>query len=144
MSFETAKMIVDKEMKMNDGYTSVIFELFGGEPFLAFKVVKQIVEYLEETYSDGERKFFCYLTTNGTLVKAEQKEWLLKHQKTVGCGLSLDGPQKLHDINRCNSFKDIDLDFFLKTYPTQSVKMTISKETLPYLYECVTFAQNYI
>lgn len=43
----------------------------------------------------------------------------------------------MHNINRSNSYDDIDLDFFLKMYPNQDVKMTISKETLPNLAEGV-------
>ena len=39
----------------------------------------------------------------------------------------------MHNLNRSNSYDDIDLDFFLELYPEQDVKMTISKETLPNL-----------
>ena len=43
----------------------------------------------------------------------------------------------MHNINRSNSYDDIDLDFFLEMYPAQDVKMTISKDTLPNLAEGV-------
>lgn len=39
----------------------------------------------------------------------------------------------MHNLNRSNSYNDIDVDFFRKTWPTQAIKMTISAETLPML-----------
>ena len=36
----------------------------------------------------------------------------------------------MHNINRCDSYDDIDLDFFFKTWPEQGVKMTISPKTI--------------
>ncbi len=139
MTFETAKKIIDFEMNYKDNFTGVTFELFGGEPFLCFDLIKQIVEYLETQYKKG---FYCFLTTNGTLVHNQVQEWLLKHTKTVCCGLSLDGPKELHNLNRNDSFEKIDLDFFAKNYPFQPIKMTISQETLPFLSKCVLFAHD--
>ena len=139
MTFEQAKKIIDFEMHYKDKFDGVTFELFGGEPFLCFDLIKEIVDYLEKEYKTG---FFCSLTTNGTLVHGEIQQWLLKHKETVGCGLSLDGPRELHNINRDNSFDKIDLDFFVKTYPYQLIKMTISQETLPQLLDCVLFAHK--
>lgn len=43
----------------------------------------------------------------------------------------------MHNVNRSNSYDDIDLDFFLEMYPEQDVKMTVSRETLPHLAEGV-------
>ena len=51
----------------------------------------------------------------------------------------MDGNKKAHDLNRSNSFSNIDLDFFLSTYPNQHVKMTISELSLPYLFESIKF-----
>lgn len=55
------------------------------------------------------------------------------------CGLSLDGNKEMHNLNRCNSFDNIDLDFFVKNYPTQPVKMTVSPDSLPWLFQGVKF-----
>ena len=46
MSFETAKQIIDSEIRNIDGYDEILFELFGGEPFSNFELIKSIVSYL--------------------------------------------------------------------------------------------------
>lgn len=138
MSFETAKKIIDAEFQKNDD-SDLYIELFGGEPFLAFELIKQIYDYVEEKYKN--RRWLFFTTTNGTLVHGEIQDWLKSHKHIV-VGLSLDGTKEMHDLNRSNSFDKIDLDFFLKTYPIQHVKMTISQETLPQLAEGVIFAHK--
>ena len=45
----------------------------------------------------------------------------------------------MHNINRDGSFDSIDLDFFARTWPEQTVKMTISRETLPFLCDGIKF-----
>lgn len=84
-------------------------------------------------------RFPCtvFATTNGTLVHGEVQDWLREHVGCFICGLSLDGTRDMHNVNRSNSYDDIDLDFFLEMYPEQDVKMTVSRETLPHLAEGV-------
>jgi radical SAM protein with 4Fe4S-binding SPASM domain len=43
----------------------------------------------------------------------------------------------MHNLNRSNSYERIDVPFFLRTWPDQPVKMTISDATLPHLAEGV-------
>lgn len=141
MSFNTAKSILDKELTKTakEKDESIIIELFGGEPFLNFELIKEIVEYVLNFYK-GDIHFFA--TTNGTLIHNDIQEWLIKHKKCFTIGLSLDGTRQAHNINRCGSFDEIDLNFFLKEYPLQPIKMTISKESLPYLAESVKFIHS--
>lgn len=137
MSFKTAKEILDTELKSCS--SEIYIELFGGEPFLEFNLIKQIYDYLMTNWA--EKKWIMFATTNGTLIHNEIQSWLSQHRRFV-CGLSLDGNKYMQDINRSNSFDMIDLGFFIKTYPNQAVKMTISQETLPYVYDGVTFLHN--
>lgn len=137
MSFETAKEILDNELIGRDMEVPVIIDLFGGEPFLNFELMKRIVDYVCHEYGTDGIHFFT--TTNGTLVHGEVQKWLKAHKAIFTCGISLDGTERAHNINRSNSFSKIDIDFFLNTYPKQGVKMTISKESLPYLSESVIF-----
>lgn len=140
ISFEDAKNILDKHLTnlSDDAYIEV--DLFGGEPFVAFDRVKEIVEYAEDKkYTD--HCFFC-LVTNGTLVHGKIKEWLLENRNHVTCALSLDGSRESHNINRSNSFDMIDLDFFAQHYYQNPIKMTISSQTLPHLCENVIFCHT--
>lgn len=140
MSFETAKRIIDKELTKQDGYEEVIIELFGGEPFLEFELIKKIHNYIFQ--NKWNKKVLCFTTTNGTVVHNEIKEWLEKNKKTMWVALSLDGTKEMHDINRCNSFDKIDIDFFKETWEGQTCKMTVSKETLPKLAEGIIYLQE--
>lgn len=134
ISYEYAKEILDKELAA-DSYNSYIIEFFGGEPFIEFKLMQQLYEYIE-----SKRKNVTYfVTTNGTLVHGEIQHWLYERRNKFVCSLSLDGDKSMHNINRDGSFDSIDLDFFARTWPEQTVKMTISRETLPFLYDGIKF-----
>ena len=135
MDIETAKKIVDFELANNSDYEGIEFDLFGGEPFLAFDLLKDITEYICE--KKGSMPCTVFATTNGTLVHGEIQTWLEDHSGCFVCGLSLDGTREMHNLNRSNSYDSIDLPFFLRLYPDQDVKMTISQETLPNLAEGV-------
>lgn len=140
MNLSTALSIVENELSINDYSEEITIELFGGEPFLEFQLIKNLVKLITEKKWEKPYKFFA--TTNGTLIKGEIKDWLLKNKEMFVCGLSLDGTKTMHNINRSNSFDEIDLDFFVQTYPNQPIKMTVSSDTLPFLYEGIKFCHS--
>lgn len=133
IDISTAKNIIDFELSHSSGFDNLELDLFGGEPFLEFDLVKEISEYVFEKKADIPCTVFA--STNGTLVHGEIQSWLKEHKGVFICGLSLDGTREMHNLNRSNSYGMIDLNFFLKMYPEQAVKMTISRETLPFLAE---------
>lgn len=140
ISFERAKEILDYEFQANDGMNEIEIDFFGGEPFLAFEIMRKLVEYIKT--SSYTKKFIFFVSTNGTLVHGNIQEWLKQNSKYIWCGLSLDGAKESHNINRSNSFDKIDLDFFAKTYPGQDIKMTIAENTLENLCENVIFCHQ--
>ncbi len=140
MSAEMAKEIVQRELSMDDGTTMVEFDFFGGEPLLEFDTIREVVE--DTLQKEYDKDYIFFITTNGTLLSEERKEWLREHADALQVGLSLDGTKQMHDRNRCGSFDAIDLAFFKTVYPEESVKMTISKETLGSLAEGVLFCQD--
>ena len=137
IDLEVAKSIIDQEFDLvrTTGIEELEFDLFGGEPFLAFDLIKQITEYI--CSKKGTIPCTIFATTNGTLVHGEIQDWLQEHKCCFVCGLSLDGTREMHNINRSNSYDDIDLNFFATQYPLQDVKMTISLDTLPNLADGV-------
>lgn len=139
MSFAIAKKIIDYEMTLDDDTSECRFTMFGGEPLLEFDLIKQIYDYIESNIEKWNKKVIIFINTNGTLLDEEKKNWLRKRKKHIYCGLSLDGNRKMHNINRSNSFDLIDLNFYKECWPDQNVKMTVSKETLPFLAEGVIF-----
>lgn len=142
IKFDLAKKIIDNEINQLDDFDEIEFDLFGGEPFLAFDEVKSITEYIVVRCNEEKVPFIIFATTNGTLVHGNVQEWLIANSEVFKCGLSLDGTKHMHDMNRSNSFDDIDIDFFKSNYPEQDIKMTISVDSLPYLSEGVKYLHS--
>ena len=148
MSLSLAKKILDSELgKYEDRYEEpIIIELFGGEAFENFSLIKDIVEYISEKYSN--LRIFYETTTNGTLIHGDIKRWLRNNREKFLISLSLDGTQEMHDKNRMfynniGSFKYIDINFFAETWPGCPAKMTVSKSTLPSLADGIKFLEHY-
>lgn len=128
MDINTAKEALLYEFLNSDDFDEIEIDLFGGEPTLRMDVIKELVNW---TYNQGFSKpYLFFLETNGTLVHGEIKNWLKSNSDYVWAGLSLDGTPETHNKNRSNSYKKIDIDFFVKTYPGQSVRMTINRDTI--------------
>ena len=136
MSFETAKTIIDREIQESSPDMFFQIEFFGGEPFLNFPLMKEVVAYVKEKYP--ERVSFN-TTTNGVLLNDEMKQWLMDHKDNFFAAVSVDGTEYAHNLNRMlrnsieGSYKKIDLDFFLNTYESAKVKMTIAPNTVEYM-----------
>lgn len=144
MSLETAKNAISEAFSDIEDYAGGIVEVFGGEPFLNFSLIRQIYDFVKEKYSAYNVTFET--TTNGTCVHGEIQEWLYKHREEFDIALSLDGSQNVHDMVRkmkdgSGSFERIDLDFFLKTWPHCIAKMTINEKTLPYLSASIKYVE---
>ena len=145
MTFDIARRCIDGEMKKFTRDNIIEIEFIGGEAFIAFDVIKQIVEYVDNKYSNFNIHYAC--TTNGTLVHGEVQEWLKSH-KNFFCSLSLDGTKIMHDTNRPikksmhGSFELIDIEFFLNNYKEIRAKMTISPETLHCMAEGIKYIES--
>ena len=119
---------------------STIIDLHGGEPFLVFDRIKELCEWCWAQNFAEHYVFFA--TTNGTKVHGEIKDWLLEHKDRFIAGLSLDGTREMQNMNRSNSFDQIDIDFFAQTWPDQSVKMTVSPISINTLADGVIFLHS--
>lgn len=103
-----------------------IITLYGGEPFLEFEKFKNLCSWVWETYTD--KNIIFDITTNGTLLNLDIKQWLLLNQKRIKVSLSIDGSRQVHDSNRGSGiFSRIELDFFLKLSGIKA-KMTVMPE----------------
>ena len=65
MSLEDALEIAEKELSDHPN-EDVVFDIFGGEPFLAFDLIPRFCETLWERHPDRNLHFSCI--TNGTLI----------------------------------------------------------------------------
>jgi sulfatase maturation enzyme AslB (radical SAM superfamily) len=138
MSYDTAKNVIDYIFEHVPDKVDVIeIGFIGGEPLLEFRLIKEIFNYTNSKRIN--KKYYFYATTNGTLLDCEMKHWFTENKRKFYLGLSLDGNKKTHDANRNNSFDSIDIDFFLKTWPDQGVKMTLSEYSLNNLASDIKF-----
>lgn len=143
MPIELAKKIIQQEFSyaaLNHNYDEIEFDFMGGEPFIEFNMIQEILEWVWAQKWAIPYVFFT--TTNGTLLNDRIKQWLWCHRKGFVVGISYDGTSKMHDINRSGSSNNIDLDFFVKTYPEQPVKMTISNISVRNFADGVIFLHS--
>lgn len=143
MKTDLAKEIILREaqfVKDSDDFDELEIDFMGGEPFMNFPLIKEIVEWLEGGVIDIP--FICFATTNATLLTDEIKHWLRKHKHIINLGASYDGNSQMQSTNRGTDKHNIDLEFFKELWPNQGLHMTISKETLPTLAEGVLDIQT--
>ena len=127
MSFEIATEWICRCLEKDyDRHLNIY--LFGGEPLLQFPLIKRICEW---TWCNNWKRCYSFIVqTNGTLLNQKMKKWFSQHKEQIKMCLSLDGSRDTHNKNRDNSFDKIDIAFFKETWPSQPVKMTISKFNL--------------
>jgi len=141
MSYDTAKKCIDWIFHNIPDYAEgVEIGFIGGEPLLEFDLLKNIVSYTCNKYHGKD--FIFFLTTNGTVLNDEMKEWFSIRKNCFVLGLSLDGARETHNANRCGSFDMIDFDFFLNNWPEQGVKMTLSEFSLSNLANDIKFIHS--
>ncbi len=139
MSAETAKQAVAEYMEADDEFEGVQFDFFGGEPMLAFDVIREVVDWFHSQPERWRKKHQFYIGTNGSVLPEEAKPWLTSYKQCVQGGVSLDGNRTAHNLNRSNSYDQVmeNLPFYRELWPTQPCKMTISAETIPHVADSI-------
>lgn len=100
MSFDIAKQALDyyiklhKERERNGLTKDPAISFFGGEPFMQYKLIKDVVEYCK--LNDFNANFF--ITTNGTIMNEEITDLIINNNVYVT--FSLDGNKENHNRNR--------------------------------------------
>ena len=141
MTFETAKNAINWIFENVPDYADgVEIGFIGGEPLLEFQLMQQVFEYVMDFKPVVPIVF--YATTNATLLTDDMKAWFTERKDIFWLGLSIDGTKKTHDYNRSNSFDKMDVDFFLKNWPEQSIKMTLSEYSLGRLAKDIKFIHS--
>lgn len=134
-------IILNQIAQIGDDYDSVEIQFMGGEPLLEFSLIKNVSEWLWKQ-SLGKKLMVLFAPTNGTLLTDRMKDWFTANKEKIHLGLSFDGDISMQNENRSQSYNQVDLDFFASTWPDQSVKMTISPETVNHLSEGVIHLHN--
>lgn len=142
MRFEIAKKAVDQYMAILRLHNKDMAEINfgGGEPLLAWSVIKQILEYCWLTY----RKEFILnfsINTNASLITAEIAKQLNKHD--VRLSLSLDGLRNGNDKVRLTKSGGKTFDLIVKGFKNiatwhqslSGITVTVNEYNFSYLNE---------
>lgn len=137
MNIETAKKILENELSKESEFKKFVIDLSGGEVFLHFDFIKELVTYVKSKVNIWSKDVFFFATSNITLLNDEMKQWLSENKNWISLGTSLDGIKQVHDYNRSNSYDDVikNIGFLKDKYPNQSAKMTIGPDSIPHIYE---------
>lgn len=152
MTFEVAKKAVDFVLNHRDFYNdeSVVWAFIGGEPFLEINLIDQICDYLKiEMFRLDHPWFNSYrfsISTNGLNYHTKEvQNFINKNYTHIDIGITIDGTQQKHDINRIYKESNIgsyhnvvkNIPLWLSQFPNASTKVTISSEDIPYIKESV-------
>jgi len=146
MSIETAQKSVD--MMMEAPAKSITVEFQGGETLLAFDVVKDIILYAKKKNEVINKEMEFVLATSLVDINEEQLEFIEEHQ--IMLSTSLDGPEKLHNLNRPihsqNTFEKFKQGYEVSTQyvgDTISPLLTLSKSSLSEIELIIQEYQNF-
>lgn len=98
MTISDAIKIVDHFAITFDGIKEIFY--FGGEPLLAFDVIKAVCLHSEKLVSEKILPVLpkFVLITNGTLISDEFVKLAIRFD--IGITISIDGPKYIHDLHR--------------------------------------------
>ena len=96
ISFATAKKAIDFIYKKSIDVDWINIGFYGGEPLIAFDLIKDCVDYAKELF-DGKRLGF-FVTTNATLMTDSLIDYLYNNRFVIT--FSVDGPETIHDRHR--------------------------------------------
>ena len=96
MNLDTLEIIVKEALETAEGFCSFAFQ--GGEPTLrGLDFYKSLIEMVKK-YNNKKLSVHYSIQTNGILIDHEWADFLAENNFLVG--LSLDGPEEIHNINR--------------------------------------------
>ena len=151
MSFDTAQKAIDyifRERKLFNE-PSVIFDFIGGEPFMEIDLIDKISDYIKEKlYAENHPWFNSYrfsFSTNGLMYNDERvQQYIQKNRKHISIGITIDGTQQKHDLQRVyvngkGSYDDVvkNIPLWIEQFEEPATKVTVGSDDIPYIKESV-------
>ena len=158
MPWEIAKQAIDYILDHEEDFCeeSVVWDFIGGEPFLEIDLIDKICDYLKtEMFRRNHHWFNSYrfsFSTNGINYHTDKvQEFIKKNKEHLSIGITIDGTEKKHDLNRIYKFRDNNdqeergsyhdvvrnIPLWLEQFPYGGTKVTISSADIPYIKESV-------
>ncbi len=98
MDWQTARESVDFLVRSSNSRKELSIAFFGGEPLMNFPMIERIVGYCETVGKKLDKKFTYSLTTNGTLFRQNNVDFMRQNKFSIL--VSLDGTREIHDKHR--------------------------------------------
>ena len=142
MSIETARKSV--ELMMQSPSDDITVEFQGGEPLLNYPVLKEIVCYAKKLNDSFGKNLSFVVCTNLSRLDDEMLDFF--HKEGVSISTSLDGPEDLHNRNRCRHVRTATYDVVTRNIrkaqealgrQSVSALMTTTRDSLCYAKEIV-------
>ncbi len=143
LDIELVQKLFDELMDENDCTVNCCFH--GGEPFLYFDKMKEIVTLLSTKPYAQQIKYSCQ--SNGTLLTEEIVKFINKNG--IAIGISIDGPKEVNDMHRkyknaLGSFDEIiaGIKLLLREHISFSVLSVLTNENSGYIIETLDFLKS--
>jgi uncharacterized protein len=127
MDFQKIKKTIDLFFEHSAQTEKRIINLYGGEPFYDFELMKKTVDYINKI----DPKVDICITTNGLLLNKEVMKWFFENSN-ISLMVSLAGTPKIHDqlrvtVGNAPTFKAIKENLlFAKEYDESSYRKRIN------------------
>lgn len=95
MSSEVGKKAIDFVIKSSGPRKNIEVDLFGGEPLMNFKTIKEIVDYARSIEKKHNKNIRFTMTTNATLLTDEIMDYIDRNMGNIV--LSIDGRKEVND-----------------------------------------------
>lgn len=151
MTFDLARKAVDFFLAQPVEFPSVGWEFLGGEPLLEAGLIERVMGYTMQRAYELDHPWFetqAYsMSSNGSLYGEPAVQRLLdRYGSRLGIGLTIDGPEHVHDLERRypdgrGTHADVvkNVPAWLERNPNGSTKVTISHDTLQFLAESILY-----
>lgn len=144
MRYDTAKETVDRYLEILRGHGKRVAEINfgGGEPLLAWPVIRQVLKYCRTVYG-SEFEFHFSINTNASLITQDIAETLKEYHVEIAS--SLDGLREGNDRVRLmksggGTFSQIIRGFDALAraeYPLDGIAVTVTEKNFPGLDESI-------
>jgi uncharacterized protein len=98
MTWDTARKAIDFFLSRARKNGVFRVDFFGGEPLLAFPLIKRVINYLKKEFLQRNQELKFSITSNGTIMNDRMVDFLAEHN--VLFQISIDGNKELHNSNR--------------------------------------------
>lgn len=135
LSLETGKAALDWFIKESGNNKKLSVALFGGEPLMEFKLIKELVPYGQAQAAKVGKSMHFSATTNCVLIDDEKIDFFRKHKMTFHT--SIDGGPQSQDMHRkfpngsgSSAIVEANVKKVLKYWPDRTARMSVSNDTV--------------